>query len=116
MLEAAGADEREAAQLMAEEFLTENLPDADFTAAKPGTSTWSSCVRLVNPIEVRLRMPSCLCTWLVLIASMLSIPKRNTRTRRCFLFWREIILKLDVALAVGVNLFFPQPWRHYQDQ
>ncbi|XP_065186396.1 splicing factor 3B subunit 3-like [Sycon ciliatum] len=51
MLEAAGADEREAAQLMAEEFLTENLPDADFTAAKPGTSTWSSCVRLVNPIE-----------------------------------------------------------------
>ena len=52
MLEAAGEEEREAAGQMAEEFLGENLPDTDFTAAKPGSGTWASCVRLVNPIEV----------------------------------------------------------------
>lgn len=53
MLEAAGEDEREAAAQMAEEFLGEDLPDSEFTAAKPGTSHWASVVRMVNPIEVQ---------------------------------------------------------------
>ena len=52
MLEAAGEEEREAAAQMAEEFLAEDLPDAVFTAPKPGAGMWSSGVRLLDPIQV----------------------------------------------------------------
>ena len=50
MREAAGEDEQELANEMAEAFLTENLPESVFGAPKAGAGMWASCIRLINPI------------------------------------------------------------------
>ena len=51
MREAAGEDEQELANEMAEAFLTENLPESVFGAPKAGAGMWASCIRLMNPIS-----------------------------------------------------------------
>jgi len=51
MREAAGEDEQELANEMAEAFLTENLPESVFGAPKAGAGMWASCIRLMNPID-----------------------------------------------------------------
>ena len=51
MQEAAGEDEQELANEMAEAFLTENLPESVFGAPKARSGMWASCIRLMNPIS-----------------------------------------------------------------
>ena len=53
MKEAAGPDEQELAQEMADAFLNEDLPDAVFGAPKAGPGMWASIVRIMDPIEGR---------------------------------------------------------------
>ena len=50
MREAAGEEEQELANQMAEQFLQENLPENVFGAPKAGTGMWASCVRVLDPI------------------------------------------------------------------
>ena len=52
MREAAGEDEMELANEMAEAFLSEDLPETVFGAPKAGPGQWASCVRLLDPIKV----------------------------------------------------------------
>lgn len=47
-MEAAGEDEQELAAEMAAAFLSENLPDSQFGAAKAGQGLWASRISLVN--------------------------------------------------------------------
>ena len=51
MREAAGEDEQELANEMAEVFLNENLPENIFGAPKAGSGMWASCVRIVDPMQ-----------------------------------------------------------------
>ena len=51
MREAAGEDEQELANEMAEAFLTENLPENVFGAPKAGAGMWASCIRVLDPIN-----------------------------------------------------------------
>lgn len=51
MKEAAGPDEQELAQEMADAFLNEDLPDSIFGAPKAGPGMWASIVRIMDPIE-----------------------------------------------------------------
>jgi len=53
MKEAAGPDEQELAQEMADAFLNEDLPDTVFGAPKAGAGMWASIVRIMDPIEGR---------------------------------------------------------------
>lgn len=50
MREAAGEDEQDIANEMAEAFLNENLPDKIFGAPKAGPGMWASCLRVMNPV------------------------------------------------------------------
>jgi len=65
MREAAGEDERELAEEMAEAFLSEDLPEDVFGAPKAGSGMWASCIRVLDPIngetlqQVRLQY----CCW-----------------------------------------------------
>lgn len=49
--EAAGEEEAEVAERMAEALLSEDLPDAVFGAAKAGPGMWASLVRVIEPIQ-----------------------------------------------------------------
>lgn len=51
MREAAGEDEQELANEMAEAFLSENLPESTFGAPKAGPGMWASCIRVLEPIS-----------------------------------------------------------------
>lgn len=51
MREAAGEDEQDLANEMAEAFLGENLPEAVFGAPKAGPGHWASCIRLLDPVK-----------------------------------------------------------------
>jgi len=51
MKEAAGPDEQELAQEMADAFLTEDLPENIFGAPKAGPGMWSSVLQIMDPIE-----------------------------------------------------------------
>lgn len=51
MKEAAGEDEQELANEMAEVFLNENLPENIFGAPKAGAGMWASCIRAIDPIH-----------------------------------------------------------------
>ena len=51
MREAAGEDEQELANEMAEAFLSENLPENVFGAPKAGPGMWASCIRVLDPIN-----------------------------------------------------------------
>lgn len=51
MREAAGADEQELADEMANAFINESLPENTFSAPKAGTAMWSSVIRIVDPIH-----------------------------------------------------------------
>ena len=51
MREAAGEDEQELANEMAEAFLSENLPENVFGAPKAGSGMWASCIRVLDPIN-----------------------------------------------------------------
>ena len=51
MREAAGEDEQELANEMAEAFLGENLPENVFGAPKAGSGMWASCIRVLDPIN-----------------------------------------------------------------
>ena len=50
MREAAGEDEQDLANEMAEAFLSENLPEEMFGAPKAGPGMWASCIRVLDPI------------------------------------------------------------------
>ncbi|KAK8718589.1 hypothetical protein OTU49_014623 [Cherax quadricarinatus] len=49
--EAAGEEEAEVAERMAEALLSEDLPDAVFGAPKAGPGMWASLVRIIEPIQ-----------------------------------------------------------------
>lgn len=51
MREAAGDDERELANEMADAFINETLPENIFSAPKAGMAMWASVIRLVEPIH-----------------------------------------------------------------
>ena len=51
MKEAAGEDEQELANEMAEVFMNENLPEEVFGAPKAGAGMWASCIRVMDPIQ-----------------------------------------------------------------
>ncbi|RZF39376.1 hypothetical protein LSTR_LSTR000897 [Laodelphax striatellus] len=51
MREAAGEEEQELAQEMAEAFLTEDLPETVFSAPKAGAGMWASLIRIMNPLD-----------------------------------------------------------------
>ena len=51
MTEAAGEDEQELAQEMAEAFLNEQLPEAVFGAPKAGPGMWASLIRIISAID-----------------------------------------------------------------
>lgn len=51
MREAAGEEEQELAQEMAEAFLTEDLPESVFSAPKAGSGMWASLIRIMNPLD-----------------------------------------------------------------
>jgi splicing factor 3B subunit 3 len=51
MKEAAGPDEQELAQEMADAFLNEDLPENVFGAPKAGPGMWASVIRIMDPIE-----------------------------------------------------------------
>ena len=51
MKDAAGPDEQELAQEMADAFLNEDLPDSVFGAPKAGPGMWASIVRIMDPVE-----------------------------------------------------------------
>jgi len=51
MIQSAGEDKQEAAAMMAQEFLSEDLPESIFGAPKAGAGMWASCVRLMHPTE-----------------------------------------------------------------
>ncbi len=51
MREAAGEDEMDLANEMAEAFLSEDLPENVFGAPKAGPGQWASCIRLLDPIS-----------------------------------------------------------------
>jgi len=51
MKEAAGPDEQELAQEMADAFLNEDLPENIFGAPKAGPGMWASTIRIMDPIE-----------------------------------------------------------------
>ena len=53
MREAAGEDEQELANEMAEVFLNENLPENIFGAPRAGAGMWASCIRVMDPIQGR---------------------------------------------------------------
>lgn len=53
MKEAAGPDEQELAQEMADAFLNEDLPENTFGAPKAGPGMWASILRVMDPIEGR---------------------------------------------------------------
>lgn len=48
----AGEEEQEAAAQAAESFLSEELPETVFGAAKAGPGMWASCLRVMHPTEV----------------------------------------------------------------
>ena len=52
IFQAAGEDEQELANEMAEVFLNENLPEEIFGAPKAGAGMWASCIRVMDPIQV----------------------------------------------------------------
>lgn len=52
MVGTAGEEEQEAAAEAAESFLSEELPEAVFGAAKAGPGMWASCLRIMHPTEV----------------------------------------------------------------
>ncbi|XP_071549273.1 splicing factor 3B subunit 3 [Panulirus ornatus] len=49
--EAAGEEEAEVAERMAEALLSEDLPDAVFGAPKAGPGMWASLIRIIEPIQ-----------------------------------------------------------------
>ncbi|OXA64014.1 splicing factor 3B subunit 3 isoform X1 [Folsomia candida] len=51
MKEAAGPDEQELAQEMADAFLNEDLPENMFSAPKAGPGMWAALLRIMDPIE-----------------------------------------------------------------
>lgn len=51
MREAAGEDEQDLANEMAEGFLNENLPESIFGAPKAGAGMWASSIRVIDPIQ-----------------------------------------------------------------
>jgi splicing factor 3B subunit 3 len=55
MREAAGEDEMDLANEMAEAFLSEDLPENVFGAPKAGPGQWASCIRLLDPIRGELQ-------------------------------------------------------------
>uniref|UniRef100_A0A0A9YIZ9 Splicing factor 3B subunit 3 n=2 Tax=Lygus hesperus TaxID=30085 RepID=A0A0A9YIZ9_LYGHE len=50
MEEAAGEDEKELAKEMAEDFLSEDLPERIYGAPKAGAGMWASLIRFMNPV------------------------------------------------------------------
>lgn len=52
MVQTAGEYEEVAAAEAAENFLSEELPENVFGAAKAGTGMWASCLRVMHPTEV----------------------------------------------------------------
>lgn len=51
MIEAAQEEEQQLAAKMAAAFLSEDLPEATFGAAKAGTGMWASVIRIINPVS-----------------------------------------------------------------
>lgn len=51
MREAAGDDEQELANEMADAFITESLPENTFSAPKAGAAMWASVIRIIEPIH-----------------------------------------------------------------
>ena len=49
--EAAGEEEAEVAEKMADALLSEDLPDAVFGSPKAGPGMWASLLRLIEPIQ-----------------------------------------------------------------
>ncbi|KAK7070838.1 Splicing factor 3B subunit 3 [Halocaridina rubra] len=49
--EAAGEEEAEAAERMAEALLSEDLPDSIFGSSKAGPGMWASLIRIIEPIQ-----------------------------------------------------------------
>ena len=49
--EAAGEEEAEVAERMAEALLSEDLPDAVFGSPKAGPGMWASLIRIIEPIQ-----------------------------------------------------------------
>lgn len=52
MVQTAGEYEEVAAAEAAENFLSEELPENIFGAAKAGAGMWASCLRVMHPTEV----------------------------------------------------------------
>jgi splicing factor 3B subunit 3 len=52
MVQTAGEYEEVAAAEAAENFLSEELPENVFGAAKAGSGMWASCLRVMHPTEV----------------------------------------------------------------
>lgn len=50
MEEAAGEDEKNLAKEMAEDFLSEDLPERIYGAPKAGAGMWASLIRFMNPV------------------------------------------------------------------
>ena len=53
MKEAAGEEEAELAEEMAQAFLSENLPETMFGAPKAGPGMWASVIRVMDPADGR---------------------------------------------------------------
>ena len=56
MVQTAGEYEEVAAAEAAETFLSEELPENVFGSPKAGTGMWASCLKVMHPSEVRLRI------------------------------------------------------------
>lgn len=52
MIQAAGEEERELAQEMAQAFLREILPEDKFGSPKAGPGMWASQIRVMHPSSV----------------------------------------------------------------
>lgn len=51
MEEAAGEEERALAKEMAEDFLSEDLPERTYGAPKAGAGMWASLIRIMDPVN-----------------------------------------------------------------
>ena len=75
MKEAAGEEEAELAEEMAQAFLSENLPETMFGAPKAGPGMWASVIRVMDPADgrtthtVRLEQNEAALRWVALLPS-----------------------------------------------
>lgn len=94
MIQAAGEEEKELAQEMAQAFLREILPEDKFGAPKAGPGMWASQIRVMNPSTVSKISPLLLPGLLTGLAYMWQIvilhrvrPQRKSAWSRMLPLW-----------------------------